>query len=75
MIEKVGNDNCLVVQLIREGYDSGIKDSRKLLESEDFPEHLRPQFVQVTNPNCEGWEEILEDKLRRIVADKVLEVM
>lgn len=75
VIEKVGKDNCLVVQLIREGYDSGIKDSRKLLEPQDFPEHLRPRFVQVTNPNIEDWLEVLEQKLRLKVANKVLEGM
>ncbi|ADX87987.1 hypothetical protein 2016DhaA_0820 [Vibrio phage ICP1] len=75
VIEKVGKDNCLVVQLIREGYNSGIKDSRKLLEPEDFPEHLRPQFVQVSNPNCPEWQEVLERKLRLKVANKVLEGM
>lgn len=73
VIEKVGKDNCLVVQLIREGYDSGIKDSRKLLEPEDFPEHLRPRFIQVINPNVEDWQEVLEQKLRLKVANKVLE--
>ena len=75
VIEKVGKDNCLVVQLIREGYYSGIKDSRKLLEPEDFPEHLRPQFVQVINPNIEGWQEVLEQNLRLKVANKILEGM
>lgn len=75
VIEKVGKDNCFVVQLIREGYDSGIKDSRKLLEPEDFPEHLQPQFVRVSNPNCPEWQEILEDNLRLKVANKVLEGM
>ncbi|HHB9680476.1 TPA: hypothetical protein ACOAY7_002859 [Vibrio cholerae] len=75
VIEKVGKDNCLVVQLIRQGYDSGIKDSRKLLEPDDFPEHLRPRFVRVSNPNCEDWEGILEDNLRLKVANKVLEGM
>ena len=75
VIEKVGKDNCLVVQLIRESYDSGINDSRKLLEPEDFPEHLRPRFVQVINQNVEDWQEVLEQNLRLKVANKVLEGM
>ncbi len=75
VIEKVGKDNCLVVQLIREGNASGIKDSRKLLEPEDFPEHLRPRFVRVGNPNCDKWQEVLERRLRLKVANKVLEGM
>lgn len=75
VIEKVGRENCMVVQLIREGYDSGVNDSRKLLEPEDYPEHLRPRFVRVTNENVDNWQEVLENKLQHTVAQKVLEGM
>lgn len=53
VIEYVDNKCCLVVQLVKEDA-SDVKDSRKMLEPEDFRPHMRPVFCKVTNDGTLG---------------------
>lgn len=68
VINSVGKDNVLVVNLIRTVGENNIKDSRKMLTPEDFDYKLRPDFTKVENNRT------LED-LRETLYEKVVSWM
>lgn len=67
VMQKVGKDNCLVIQLVKKDA-STVKDSRKMLEPEDF--NYEVDFIRIeNNGTLEGLRKSVEEGVSRWVSN------